>query len=138
SASFFLSGRVIPCVGLGLLLAWATTPSVSLIACASAALMLAPARRPKDVSWVPGFLFLACLLAFQAWLVTQGTFDWDEREVLGSAYDSLARSLRHGSAEVSPEDISLEAWRVGGRTFMYFGPFPALLRILPDPLPPSL
>jgi hypothetical protein len=126
-----------PCVGVGVLLAWATTPSVSLIACASAAVMLARARRGEGLPWGPTFVALACLVAFQAWLVTQGTFAWGEHEVLGSAYDSLARSLRHGSAEVRPEDIQLEARRFGGRTFMYFGPFPALLHMLPDLLAPS-
>lgn len=122
--------------GVGGLLAWAATPTVSLVACASAALMLVPARR-EDVPRVPAFVALACLVTFQAWLVTRGTFAWDEREVLGSAYDSLARSLRHGSVEVRPEDIQWEAWRIGGRTFMYFGPLPALLRMLPDWLAPS-
>jgi len=100
--------------------------------------MLGLARRREDVAWVPAFVTLACIVAFQAWLVTRGTFAWDEREVLGSAYDSLARSLRHGSAEVLPEAIQWEAWRIGERTFMYFGPFPALLRVLPDLLAPSL
>jgi hypothetical protein len=118
-------------------LAWAATPIVSLVACASAALMLAPARRREEAPWVPAFVALACLVAFQAWMVTRWTFNWDEREALGSAYDSLARSLRQGSAEVRLEDIQWEVWRVGGRTFMYFGPFPALLRVIPDLLVPS-
>ncbi|MDY7228477.1 hypothetical protein [Hyalangium rubrum] len=126
-----------PCLGVGLVLAWITTPSVALAACAGAALMLAHARWREGPSGVPTFVVLACLVAFQAWLVTRGTFAWDVREALGSAYDSLARSLRLGSAEVRPEDIQIEAWRSGGRTVMYFGPFPALLRVLPDLLAPS-
>jgi hypothetical protein len=124
-------------VAVGLLLAWVAAPAVSLAACASAALMLAPARRREEVPWAPAFAALAFLVAFHAWLVTRGTFGWDEREVLGSAYDSLARSLRQGSAEVRYEDIQWEVWRAGDRTFMYFGPFPALLRVLPDLLVPS-
>ena len=120
-----------------IVLAWTTTPLVALVACASAALMLGPARRREDVAWVPAFVALACVVAFQAWLITRGTFEWGEREMLGSSYDSLARSLRHGSAEIRSEDIQWEAWGHGGRTFMYFGPFPALLRVLPDLLAPS-
>src|SRR5262249_17343291 len=119
------------------LLAWATTPFVSTVACVSAALMLVGARQREGLSWGPAFAALACLVTFQAWLVTHGTFRWGASEELGSAYDSLARSLRHGAAEVRPEDISYEAWHVGGRTYMYFGPFPALLRVLPDVLAPS-
>ncbi|HEX8706415.1 MAG TPA: hypothetical protein VF815_46705 [Myxococcaceae bacterium] len=129
---------LIPCVGLGLALAWVTTPSVSLIACASAALMLVHLRRHEGPPpAVPTFMALASLAALYAWIVTRGSFDWGAREVLGSAYDSLARSLRHGSAEVRPQDIGIEAWNLGGRTFMYFGPLPALLRLLPDLLAPA-
>ncbi len=126
-----------PYLGVGLVLAWVTTPLVSLLACAWAALILAHLRWPEGPPRVPTFVVLACLAAFQAWLVTRGSFDWGVREVLGSAYDSLARSLRQGSAEVHPEAIQFEAWHLGGRTFMYFGPFPALLRMLPDLLAPS-
>ena len=131
---------LVPCVGVGLVLAWATTPSVALIAFASAAVMLAHLRRIEGegpAPSVPTFIALACLAALYAWIVTRGSFDWAVREVLGSAYDSLARSLRQGSAEVRPQDIGIEAWNVGGRTFMYFGPLPALLRALPDLLAPS-
>ena len=99
--------------------------------------MLGFARRREDVAWVPAFVALACVVAFHAWLVTRGTFAWGEREMLGSAYDSLARSLRHGSADVRPEDIQWEAWQHDGHISMYFGPFPALLRMLPDLLAPS-
>ena len=128
-----------PIVALTVLIvfAWAATPLVAVVACASAALMLNPARRREDVAWVPAFVALACVVAFQAWLVTLGTFAWGEREMLGSAYDSLARSLRHGSVEVRPEDIQWEAWGQAGHVVMYFGPFPALLRVLPDLLAPS-
>jgi hypothetical protein len=129
---------LVPCVGVGLLLAWVTTPAVSLIACAAAALMLAHLRRHEGPPpGVPTFVALALLAALYAWIVTRGSFDWGTREVFGSAYDSLARSLRQGSAEVGAEDIGFEAWNVGGRTFMYFGPLPALLRMLSDLLEPS-
>jgi len=120
-----------------MVLTWVATPFVSVVATTAAALMLASARRRAQVPQVLAFVALAGLVVFQAWLVTRGTFTWDEREALGSAYDSLARSLRHGSAEIRREDIQWEAWSVGGRTFMYFGPFPALLRMVPDWLAPS-
>jgi hypothetical protein len=132
--------QVAPYAALALLLALATTPLVSLVACGSALLMLVHGRREALHSppRLRAFVALALGVAFYAWLVTRGTFAWEGREAIGSAYDSLARSLRQGSAEVRPEDIQIEAWRVGGRTFMYFGPLPALLRVLPDLLAPSL
>ena len=133
------SAAIVPLVSLvvPLVLGLAATPLVALIACASAALMLGFARRREDVAWVPAFVALALVVTFHAWLVTQGTFAWGEREMLGSAYDSLARSLRHGSAAVRPEDIQWEAWQHGGPISMYFGPFPAMLRVFPDLLAPS-
>jgi hypothetical protein len=77
---------------------------------------------------LPVGLLAAAMVVIQAWLVTQGSFAFDVREGLGSAYDSLAQNLRRGSAEVDRDAIGPEAWRLGGRTFMYFGPWPALLR----------
>lgn len=120
-----------------MLLAWAATPAVGMAACISASLMLVPVGGREDLPRLPAFGTLAGLVVFLAWIVTRGTFSWDEREVLGSAYDSLARSLWQGSAEVRHEDIQWEAWSVGGRSFMYFGPFPALLRMLPEAFMPS-
>jgi len=77
---------------------------------------------------LPVGLVAAIAVVFQAWLVTQGSFAFDVPEELGSAYDSLAHHLRRGSAEVDRDAIGPEAWHRDGRTFMYFGPGPALLR----------
>lgn len=128
---------LVPYLGLGMLLAWVSTPTVAMAACFAATLMLVPSRKLEEVPRLLSFVTLSGLVVFLAWIVTRGTFSWDEREALGSAYDALARSLREGSAEVPREDIQWEAWSVGGRTFMYFGPFPALLRMLPDALLPE-
>ena len=128
---------LVPYLLLGMLLGWVATPAVATAACLAAMLMLVPTQRREELPQLPSFATLAGLVAFLAWIVTRGTFSWDEREALSSAYDSLARSLREGSVEVRREDIQWEAWSVGGRTFMYFGPFPALLRMLPDALLPE-
>lgn len=50
-------------------------------------------------------------------------------EKLGKAYDSLAASLIEFRAEVDPKAIAWERFKVSGKTYMYFGPFPAFLRI---------
>lgn len=130
-------GFLVPYLLLGMGLGWVATPAVSAAACLSAMLMRVPTRRREELPQLPTFVTLAGLVAFLAWIVTRGTFSWAEHEALGSAYDSLARSLRESSAEVRREDIQWEVWSVGGRTFMYFGPFPALLRMLPDALWPE-
>jgi hypothetical protein len=51
------------------------------------------------------------------------------KEVLGGAYDSQAEHLLRGDVDVDVDAISNEAMIVGDHVRMYFGPFPALLRI---------
>jgi len=51
------------------------------------------------------------------------------KEVLGDAFDSQAEHFLHGNVDVDGEAIRWEAMVVNGKARMYFGPFPALLRI---------
>lgn len=44
-------------------------------------------------------------------------------------FDSQARALMDGHLWVTPGSLGIEAFHVDGREYMYFGPFPALLRI---------
>ena len=50
-------------------------------------------------------------------------------EVLGGAYDSQAEHFLRGDVDVDVEAIGSEAMIVNDHVRMYFGPFPALLRI---------
>lgn len=56
----------------------------------------------------------------------------------GVPYDSLGQNLLKGSSEVDPTAITYEAFYINGKYYMYFGPFPALLRIIPNMLFPEL
>jgi len=47
----------------------------------------------------------------------------------GNIFDDQARSLLHGRLDVDPRIASIEAFNVKGRSYLYFGPFPALLRV---------
>jgi hypothetical protein len=49
--------------------------------------------------------------------------------VLGSAYDSQAEHFLQGNVDVDAEAIRHEAMIVDGKARLYFGPFPAFLRI---------
>jgi hypothetical protein len=49
--------------------------------------------------------------------------------MLGEAFDSQAEHFLHGNVDVDGEAIRHEAMIVDGKARMYFGPFPALLRI---------
>ncbi|WP_116996070.1 hypothetical protein [Desertimonas flava] len=47
----------------------------------------------------------------------------------GNFYDLQARALFHGRLAVPNDSLGIEGFVVDGRTYMYFGPFPALLRM---------
>jgi len=51
------------------------------------------------------------------------------KEVLGGAYDSQAEHFLRGDVDVDVDAIGHEAMIVNGKVRMYFGPFPALLRV---------
>jgi len=51
------------------------------------------------------------------------------KEVLGGAYDSQAEHFLRGDVDVDADAIGHEAMIVNGKVRMYFGPFPALLRL---------
>lgn len=44
-------------------------------------------------------------------------------------YDLQAHSLLRGHWDVPGRPLSIEGFRIGSRTYMYFGPFPAILRM---------
>jgi len=51
------------------------------------------------------------------------------KEILGGAYDSQAEHFLRGDVDVDVDAIGHEAMIVNGKVRMYFGPFPAFLRI---------
>lgn len=85
-------------------------------------------------------IFAAFLLAVVAfyWLLTYGTWRIFEQETLGSYYDSLADSMLHGRLDVSRGSIGSEAFLHNGRYYGYFGPTPALPRVVLNILYPGL
>jgi hypothetical protein len=78
----------------------------------------------------PRLLPLTLALSVLFWIVaTTGGRHLFLKEVLGEAYDSQAEHLLRGDPGVDVEAIRHEAIIVDGKVRMYFGPFPALLRI---------
>jgi len=96
------------------------------------------AREAGRVWGLSGFLVLAVVCGVHYGLITRGTGHPLGAELLGAAFDSLASSFLGGGAEVDPQAIRWEGMEVEGRTYMYFGPWPALLRIPLDGLFPAL
>src|SRR5438876_531165 len=78
----------------------------------------------------PRLLPLTVALSVLLWIVvTTGGRQIFVKEVLGEAYDSQAEHFLHGDVGVDVEAIRPEAMIVDGKVRMYFGPFPAFLRI---------
>lgn len=86
---------------------------------------------PCDTSGAgPRFLALLFLLSVLLWCyTTTGGRQVFVKEVLGGAYDSQAEHFLQGNVDVDAAAIGHEAMIVGGKVRMYFGPFPAFLRI---------
>jgi len=84
----------------------------------------------EDSDPAPGFLPLLLLLSALLWVFTMtGGRQVFVKEVLGGAYDSQAEHFLRGNVDVDAEAIGHEAMIVNNHVRMYFGPFPAFLRI---------
>ena len=83
---------------------------------------------------IPLFFAFLMHIAF----ICYGTRNLFYNELRGNAFDSLGDSLLRGEVTVSPDTIDAEAFIVNGKTYMCFGTFPALLRIIPNLLFPHL
>jgi len=78
----------------------------------------------------PRFLPLLAVLSVLLWFyTTTGARQVFVKEVLGGAYDSQAEHFLQGNVDVDTAAIGHEAMIVDGKVRMYFGPFPAFLRI---------
>lgn len=73
---------------------------------------------------------VALVLSVLIWIIaTTGGRQIFFKEALGDAFDSQAEHFLRGRVDVDGEAIRWEAMIVNGTPRMYFGPFPALLRI---------
>src|SRR5690606_10232791 len=88
--------------------------------------LTAAGRRRLGRAWlagaVPTFLVYAWILMVQRWAPLQVQFFDD-------FYDAQARSLFNGRLDVPPEVVGFEGFLIDGKTYIYFGPFPSLLRM---------
>jgi hypothetical protein len=83
-----------------------------------------------DGDRAPNLLPVTLVLSVVLWLFTMtGGGDIFVKEVLGGAYDSQAEHFLRGDVGVDSAAIAHETMIVNGKVRMYFGPFPAFLRI---------
>lgn len=77
----------------------------------------------------------ALTLLYYAFILTNGTFDFFAPEALGEVFNNMALNLLRGDFSVDPKLVGVEGMVRDGKTYVYFGIFPALLRL---PLVPIL
>jgi hypothetical protein len=91
---------------------------------------MVPGLAKEGSGAAPRFLPLLLLLSVLLWVyTTTGGRQVFVKEVLGAAYDSQAEHFLRGNVDVDVEAIAHEAMIVNDHVRMYFGPFPAFLRI---------
>ncbi|MBV9377869.1 MAG: hypothetical protein JO320_22955, partial [Alphaproteobacteria bacterium] len=79
------------------------------------------------------FVLTAAAAVYYLFLLSNGTFQLFGPEMLDRTYNSMLLHLLHGTFDVDPEAIGFEAFTRHGKTYAYFGVFPALLRLLAMP-----
>jgi len=91
------------------------------------------ARSTGDMSerdQAPNLLPVTLVLSVVLWIFTMtGGQQIFVKEVLGGAFDSQAEHFLRGDFGVDASAIGHETMNVNGKVRMYFGPFPALLRV---------
>jgi hypothetical protein len=99
---------------------------------------LADVKIDPPIGQGPRLWPIALALSVLVWIiVTTGGRQLFVKEALGDAFDSQAEHFLHGNVDVDGQAIRWEAMIVNGKARMYFGPFPALLRIPLDLLYPD-
>ncbi len=65
-----------------------------------------------------------------AWMLTDGSFDPGHRVPFsGDFYDAQAHSMLDGELAMPESVLAIEGYEHAGKSYMYFGPAPALLRL---------
>ena len=89
-------------------------------------------ERPEPGRLSSAWCFAALIAAAAVYylvLLSNGTFRVFAPEMLDQAYNSMLTHMLHGQFDVDPKAIGFEAITRNGKTFAYFGVFPALLRL---------
>ena len=63
------------------------------------------------------------------WLLMEGSWSPLRRRIFDDFFDAQARAFLDGRWDVPRPVVAFEGFEVDGKTYMYFGPWPALLRM---------
>jgi hypothetical protein len=83
--------------------------------------------------WSSFVILLAIVAVYYLFLLSNGTFQLFAPETLDKTFDNMLVHLLHGDFTVDRAAIGYEAFTRDGKTYAYFGIFPALLRLLAMP-----
>ena len=78
-------------------------------------------------------VLLAVVAAYYLFLLSNGSFQLFAPELLDKAFGNMLVHLLHGEFTVDRDAIGFEAFTRDGKTYAYFGIFPAVLRLLAMP-----
>jgi hypothetical protein len=76
---------------------------------------------------------LAVIAVYYLFLLSNGTFRIFAPEMLDKVFNSMLVNLFHGDFTIDRKAINFEASIRDGKTYTYFGVFPALLRVAAIP-----
>jgi hypothetical protein len=83
-------------------------------------------RPPLRAAWAAA---AAPVLVAFGWLLMEGTWSPLRRRIFDNFFDAQARAFLDGRWDVPRSVVAFEGFEVGGKTYMYFGPWPSLLRM---------
>jgi hypothetical protein len=83
--------------------------------------------------WLSFFALLAIIAIYYLFLLSNGTLQLFAPELLDKAFNNMLVHLLHGEFTVDREAIGYEAFTRDGKTYAYFGIFPAVLRLFAIP-----
>jgi hypothetical protein len=84
---------------------------------------------PRNLVWAAALGSLLALALDLVLLLGPDLTLVEDVGLLGSFYDIQGRAFLDGRLAVDPGAVAIEGFRVDGRTYLYFGPVPALLRL---------
>src|SRR5271169_1989905 len=76
---------------------------------------------------------LIVIAVYYLFLLSNGTFELFAPELFGRVFDNMLVHLLHGEFTVDRSVVDFEAFTRNGKTYTYFGVFPALLRLVAMP-----
>ena len=88
---------------------------------------------PSNSSRCYFFPIVALVGVYYLFLLSNGTLQIFEPEMLDKVFDSMLMHMLHGEFTVDRDVMDFEATIINGKTYTYFGVFPALLRLLAMP-----